>query len=150
MEARMQGEMSYWRGDRELSIKSCRRTKSPGSQIWRRRKREVLFSTCVHPESVVSTTEIPLRLPGLPLSVFSQWNWYINKLIGYSVTQHKACDLTRGGNHRLHLRKFVPKLTGTMYQHSNCEAQHMAKNSTSAITAKSCFLLALPKQKMRS
>lgn len=26
-----------------------------------------------------------------------------------------------------------------MYQHSNCEAQHMAKNSTSAITAKSCL-----------
>lgn len=26
-----------------------------------------------------------------------------------------------------------------MYQHSNCEAQHMAKNSTLAITAKSCL-----------
>lgn len=32
------------------------------------------------------TAEIPSRLPG-PLSVLSHWNWYVNKSIGYSVTQ---------------------------------------------------------------
>lgn len=36
---------------------------------------------------------------------------------------------------RLHLGKRAPKFTGTMYLHSHCKAQHVARNSTQAVNS---------------
>lgn len=36
---------------------------------------------------------------------------------------------------RLHLGKRAPKFTGTMYLHSHCKAQHVARNSTRAVNS---------------